>query len=503
MPDNTADDNSASAAAPAASDNSATTATGEEEDDVELTLDAVHDELEMTLSNAKKQTRSAATYYKHNLENIRFLLWAYENQDVESIGDALDPSFVAALDATKANIQYPTKFSRYKGQELQKKQDNFLTKALRDEIKDRLGTPGHKPPHPTLLHDELTPDQFGEYLCHKKKEGGETLKPDTYKNFRSGLSYLYRRYGQKMDIEKFEEGRSAATPGGGTGGATYNMFLHRSDGKLRRVPPNWPFPKGSLLNVYQYWHWGDEVNHVHPIKNLQRKDLEWSNERHLKDLEEVSFLCGKIDEEAKRKGILATNSDRVATTSIYYDCVGVLGVPRYTPQNKKRNMAKIAWSSVLKLMPAENRKRPTKDAGSNRNKRRRRNRSGGNSASSSALGVGTGTGSRNSGGAGAAGSRSNSGGAGSRNSSAAVDSDTEFMMAMVDMTTADVIQARTDGLDAAMAERHQEMEMDSLAEARGEAGHHDGDGNAIGIAQRRPGISAADAGYREQLDRAI
>ena len=231
----------------------------------------------------------------------------------------------------------------------------------------------------------------------------------------------------------------------------------------------------------------------------------WSNGRHLKDLEEVSFLCGKIDEEAKRKGILATNSDRVATTSMYYDCVGVLGVPKYTPSGKTRNMAKIAWSSVLKVMPAENRKRPTKDTGSNRNKRRRRNRSGGTSGSSSAPGVGTGS-------SGSAGTGTgSSGGAGSRNTGAAVhvDSDAEFMMEMVDhndnidMTTDDVIQARTDGLEAAMAERRQEMEMDSLAEARGEAGHHDGDGNAIGIAQRRPGISVADAGYREQLDRAI
>ena len=38
------------------------------------------------------------------------------------------------------------------------------------------------------------------------------------------------------------------------------------------------------------------------------------------------------------------------------------------------------------------------------------------------------------------------------------------------------------------------------AVARGEAGHHDGDGNTIGIAQRRPGIAAADI---EQLDQAI
>ena len=105
MPDNIEDDRSATPPAAAAADNSsATTATGEEDGGIELTLDAVHDELEMTLSNAKKQTRSQATYYKHNLENVRFLLWAYENPDIKSIGEALDPSsFVAALDAIKAN----------------------------------------------------------------------------------------------------------------------------------------------------------------------------------------------------------------------------------------------------------------------------------------------------------------------------------------------------------------------------------------------------------------
>ena len=43
------------------------------------------------------------------------------------------------------------------------------------------------------------------------------------------------------------------------------------------------------------------------------------------------------------------------------------------------------------------------------------------------------------------------------------------------------------------------MEIDAMAEARGESGHHDGDGNAIGIAQRRAGVSAGDAGYTEQL----
>mgnify|MGYP000335293960 CR=1 FL=1 len=185
----------------AADDDSAASGGGEDE----LTLDAVRDELEMTLNNAKKHTRSKATHYKHNLENVRFLLWAYANPGERDIGDALDTSFVAALDAEKANIQYPAKFSKFTGATLAKKQEGFLTEKLRDVIKARLGTPGNMPPHPTLLHSELTPDQFGQYLCMKTKEGGGTMEPGTYKNYRSGLSFLFRRYGKTMASDKFDE----------------------------------------------------------------------------------------------------------------------------------------------------------------------------------------------------------------------------------------------------------------------------------------------------------
>ena len=52
-------------------------------------------------------------------------------------------------------------------------------------------------------------------------------------------------------------------------------------------------------------------------------------------------------------------------------------------------------------------------------------------------------------------------------------------MGMVDnnpndpMTTEGVIAARTEGLEEAIEERRQEMEIDAMAEARGESGHHD------------------------------
>ena len=99
-----------------------------------------------------------------------------------------------------------------------------------------------------------------------------------------------------------------------TNSSSYKMFHHPSDGKFRRVPPGWVFPKGALLNAYQYWHWGDEVNGVHPIKNLEPCDLEWSEGRHKKDLEELSFLCGKLDEEAKSCHPSAFQSTHRATS---------------------------------------------------------------------------------------------------------------------------------------------------------------------------------------------
>ena len=366
----------------AADDDSAASGGGEDE----LTLDAVRDELEMTLNNAKKHTRSKATHYKHNLENVRFLLWAYANPGERDIGDALDTSFVAALDAEKANIQYPAKFSKFTGATLAKKQEGFLTEKLRDVIKARLGTPGHMPPHPTLLHSELTPDQFCQYLCMKTKEGGGTMEPGTYKNYRSGLSFLFRRYGKTMASDKF-----------------------------------------------------DEVSEL--LKGVKR-----------------------ISSKRIRRGEGNTEKGNVSA----------LGIPKYTPSNKPRNMAKLAWSSVLKVAPKEKMKRPAKEKGGRRKRMRR---------------IGSG--------------RSAGGGA-----SRSIENDdglTEFMMGMVDnnpnnpMTTEGVIAARTEGLEEAIEERRQEMEIDAMAEARGESGHHDGDGNAIGIAQRRAGVSAGDAGYTEQL----
>ena len=46
-------------------------------------------------------------------------------------------------------------------------------------------------------------------------------------------------------------------------------------GFFRRIPFDWVFPSGPVLNVYQYWHHGDENKKISPRKKSTRADLSW------------------------------------------------------------------------------------------------------------------------------------------------------------------------------------------------------------------------------------
>jgi hypothetical protein len=71
---------------------------------------------------------------------------------------------------------------------------------------------------------------------------------------------------------------------------------------FQKAPPDWVFPQGPILNVYQYWRHGDTVKKISPLKKLRRVVLSWcrgENKGYSKNLEEVKFLLNMLDEEAK------------------------------------------------------------------------------------------------------------------------------------------------------------------------------------------------------------
>ena len=102
----------------------------------------------MTLDNAKKKTRSQNTYYKHNLENQRFIMYLFRHPDYCTT--CLDPELVEDLEDKEAGVVIPENLKkrwRTLPPEIRKtRQDNYVTDQLRGLISECLGEAGIIPP---------------------------------------------------------------------------------------------------------------------------------------------------------------------------------------------------------------------------------------------------------------------------------------------------------------------------------------------------------------------
>ncbi|GFH47913.1 hypothetical protein CTEN210_04389 [Chaetoceros tenuissimus] len=162
----------------------------------------------MTLDTVKKKTKAETTFYKHQLENVRFIIWLYKNEKYRDV--CLVPELIPDLQDKVENQNYDQKFLRRNGRlsaeelEVKKSKYNYTlaSKFLREEC---LNVGGHKPIRQTVIHQNITPDVYGEYLCEIRKGNGSLLRPGVYAGLRSGLTYLFKRYNVKMSEETFEE----------------------------------------------------------------------------------------------------------------------------------------------------------------------------------------------------------------------------------------------------------------------------------------------------------
>lgn len=155
----------------------------------------------------------------------------------------------------------------------------------------------------------------------------------------------------------------------------YNRWI--VNGIQRCLPPDWIFPTGPAVHAYQYWHHGDEVKKIVPLKMLKRSDLNFftdDKKRYLRNFEEVKQLFQILDNEAKSKGLLKENMSRSDTMDVYKKCKGVFGIPELTDKGRKRNFVKLAWGTIVR-----ERKRLKNTAQEGGTKEEEENRANGNS----------------------------------------------------------------------------------------------------------------------------
>jgi hypothetical protein len=132
------------------------------------------------------------------------------------------------------------------------KKEKHIESVVRKNLIDVcLGQPGDSPSRPTIIFYAITSNIYLDYLCSKRKWGGhhETgaiLRPTVYGGLRSSLTYLFKRYGRKMDPDIYE------TISEGLKGVTRiaNRARQKGEGNIEDGKRELSFPVYCKLN-----HW--------------------------------------------------------------------------------------------------------------------------------------------------------------------------------------------------------------------------------------------------------
>jgi len=155
---------------------------------------------------------------------------------------------------------------------------------------------------------------------------------------------------------------SAAGADGTTGGGAVTLTEVRrdvrlvrqykhADGKYRRAPPSWCFPKLNMQPMYQYWHCGDANKHIVPMKFFERSDVDFLGSRAKTSLSELKRVMATIDEEAMRNGAPPKEHMTLTECLICYHR-GENGlfslVSPTTPKGRKQNLARMSWGTLVK-----------------------------------------------------------------------------------------------------------------------------------------------------------
>lgn len=123
------------------------------------------------------------------------------------------------------------------------------------------------------------------------------------------------------------------------------------DGIIRKVPPNWEFPFGPILEIYKLWHHGEANNGIAPMKYFVKTDVSWKEgKRWTKSLSEVRGLCAKLDEEAERLDLLKQSPDVQDTERAFFAAKDVFGLDNFTPTGRPRDWSLISWGTVIRDM---------------------------------------------------------------------------------------------------------------------------------------------------------
>jgi hypothetical protein len=158
----------------------------------------------LTAANARKHRRAAKTINQHDNENIRFVLWLYDQEHYAVISGAL----VLQLDTIAAECQIDATLADAE----KAKQQKLRAKMLRQAVVPYIADATYLVDSPCLVFDELTADIYLSYLLKHRNAKGGPLAAKVYSNKRSSLTWFFKKH-KRVPTIQFTEAISEGLQG--------------------------------------------------------------------------------------------------------------------------------------------------------------------------------------------------------------------------------------------------------------------------------------------------
>ena len=172
------------------------------------------------------------------------------------------------------------------------------------------------PPHVTLLANVETlkqlilalPHRFNEMLDARSHHGTLSLQQIVTAVENGPLLRSIAADITSLKTTDFAGGRTGVNARNNDAvTTTSNMRLFceykHSDGCYRRVPKGWKFPKLPLQQMYMYWHCGNEIQNIPPMKYFAARDVAHLRGRATVKLCEIRKVMTLVDGRATTNGL--------------------------------------------------------------------------------------------------------------------------------------------------------------------------------------------------------
>lgn len=126
-------------------------------------------------------------------------------------------------------------------------------------------------------------------------------------------------------------------------------------GSFHAVPEDFEFPRGGVLQAWQFWCCGHDENRWPPLRTLVPHDMSTRNKK--KRLCDFRFLMNEIESEANQQGNWDANNNVNTANEIFSAAQSVLPMDLRTKKNRKRRPGQMRWTTMVNLLREKKKQR--------------------------------------------------------------------------------------------------------------------------------------------------